>query len=240
MGGDASPDGAARPDEDGEAALGPEDEDSEVSDEDSDVAEGEQPSEVRRARRAVQRLRHLGAAPARSRFAFFWSVCRASESQQVVASFRPGADVSLFSGGPVHRNDPLGLLILKRGADAGAAPDSAALRAAAGDVAPWAPLDATQGTADRAYVGAVPSLANAASLFVDAGWTCECLCFSGIAIWSTDQLLAEISRGSWVLTRATWDDVAAAPRPGDLWEDVVVDRECVGAPELAEVSLLAS
>ena len=69
-------------------------------------------------------------------------------------------------------------------------------------------------------------------------WRAEALAWSGVAVWSSDQLLAEVSRGSWVLTPATWRDLAvkatAAPShdegvPHALWADVVARPDTVAA-----------
>ncbi|KAH8056545.1 hypothetical protein JL722_7382 [Aureococcus anophagefferens] len=135
-------------------------------------------------------------------------------------------------GGPVYRNEPLGLLMLWRpeGSD-DAGPDDAALRAAVGDVVPWRP-DATEaGGPSRAFVGAVPLLRKVWDLHGPT-WRAEALAWSGVAVWSADQLLAEVSRGSWVLSSATWRDLsddAAHDGPHALWSAVVARDGAVSA-----------
>ena len=64
--------------------------------------------------------------------------------------------------------------------------------------------------------------AHAARLFVARGWAAEVLVWSGVAVWSADQLLAEISRGSWVLAPAAWGDASASSETA--WRDVVARR----------------
>ena len=51
-------------------------------------------------------------------------------------------------------------------------------------------------------------------------------------MWSADQLLAEVSRGSWVLSSATWRDLsddAAHDGPHALWSAVVARDGAVSA-----------
>ena len=112
-----------------------------------------------------------------------------------------------------------------------AGPDDAALRAAVGDVVPWRP-DATEaGGPSRAFVGAVPLLRKVWDLHGPT-WRAEALAWSGVAVWSADQLLAEVSRGSWVLSSATWRDLsddAAHDGPHALWSAVVARDGAVSA-----------
>ena len=158
---------------------------------------------MRAARKAVERLRRMG--------------CR----------------VAVFSGGPVHRSEPLGLLIATRSDGARDVLDDDALRAKVGDVVPWRPgVDGDD--AKRAFVGAVPLVARCARFFREAGWALEALVWSGCAVWSTDQLLAEVSRGSWALAPAQWSDASAAADSRNLWGDVLAREAAVLPPDSAD------
>ena len=170
---------------------------------DSDREANEPPADVRAARKAVERLRRMG--------------CR----------------VAVFSGGPVHRSEPLGLLIATRSDGARDVLDDDALRAKVGDVVPWRPgCDDSEGK--RAFVGAVPLVARCARFFREAGWALEALVWSGCAVWSTDQLLAEVSRGSWALSPSKWSDASAAADSRGLWGDVVAREAALLPPDSAD------
>ena len=162
------------------------------------------PADVRAARKAVERLRRMG--------------CR----------------VAVFSGGPVHRSEPLGLLIATRSDGARDVLDDDALRAKVGDVVPWRPGVDGDDESRRAFVGAVPLVARCARAFREAGWALEALVWSGCAVWSTDQLLAEVSRGSWALSPARWSDASAAADSRGLWGDVLARETALLPPDSAD------
>lgn len=98
---------------------------------------------------------------------------------------------------------------------------------------PWRPgVDGDD--AKRAFVGAVPLVARCARFFREAGWALEALVWSGCAVWSTDQLLAEVSRGSWALAPAQWSDASAAADSRGLWGDVVAREAALLPPDSAD------
>lgn len=178
---------------------------SEEEESDSDGEANEPPADVRSARKAVERLRRMG--------------CR----------------VAVFSGGPVHRSEPLGLLIATRGEESRDAPDDAAIRASVGDVVPWQPgRDDKPPESRRSFVGVVPLVARCARIFREAGWALEALVWSGCAVWSTEQLLAEVSRGSWALSPAQWPDASATAESRRLWGEIVVRDSALLPPESAD------
>ena len=111
--------------------------------------------------------------------------------------------------------------------------DDDALRAKVGDVVPWRP-GCDGDDAKRAFVGAVPLVARCARFFREAGWALEALVWSGCAVWSTDQLLAEVSRGSWALSPSKWSDASAAADSRGLWGDVVAREAALLPPESAD------
>ena len=146
---------------------------------------------------------------------------------------RMGCRVAVFSGGPVHRSEPLGLLVATRSDGARDVLDDDALRAKVGDVVPWRP-GCDGDDAKRAFVGAVPLVARCARFFREAGWALEALVWSGCAVWSTDQLLAEVSRGSWALSPSKWSDASAAADSRGLWGDVVAREAALLPPDSAD------
>ena len=111
--------------------------------------------------------------------------------------------------------------------------DDDALRAKVGDVVPWRP-GCDGDDAKRAFVGAVPLVARCARFFREAGWALEALVWSGCAVWSTDQLLAEVSRGSWALAPAQWSDASAAADSRNLWGDVLAREAALLPPDSAD------
>ena len=123
------------------------------------------------------------------------------------------------------------LLVATRSDGARDVLDDDALRAKVGDVVPWRP-GCDGDDAKRAFVGAVPLVARCARFFREAGWALEALVWSGCAVWSTDQLLAEVSRGSWALAPARWSDASAAADSRGLWGDVLGARGRVAAARL--------
>ncbi|KAJ8603097.1 hypothetical protein CTAYLR_006684 [Chrysophaeum taylorii] len=140
-----------------------------------------------------------------------------------------GVDVSAFRGGPVHSDTPLGLLVLKRPPQAAAPPvldDLDALREAVGDIEPWRDL----GPSRRAFVGSVPDLVACARLFcADYRWTAKCYCWAGVAVWSSNQLIAEITKHSWALSSANLDDLDNAGP--DLWRSAISRPDNLAAPD---------
>jgi hypothetical protein len=89
-------------------------------------------------------------------------------------------------------------------------------------VIPWAPLAPDDGSGCRGFVGSLPVLYVAGRLLRRLRWDAEALCWSGVAVWSADQLASEVSRGSWCLSPGAWRDVRSPfESAGDLWEDVV-------------------
>ena len=110
--------------------------------------------------------------------------------------------------------------------------DDDALRAKVDDVVPWRP--GCEATKPRAFVGAVPLVARCARFFREAGWALEALVWSGCAVWSTDQLLAEVSRGSWALAPARWSDASAAADSRGLWGDVLAREAALLPPDSAD------
>ena len=58
--------------------------------------------------------------------------------------------------------------------------------------------------------------------------------WSGCAVWSTDQLLAEVSRGSWALSPSKWSDASAVADSRNLWGDVVAREATLLPPDSAD------
>ena len=96
-----------------------------------------------------------------------------------------------FSGGPVHRDKPVALLLYE-----GEVPEEDL-----GDVEPW------QGDGINGIVGTPETLVNLVPRLRETATNLRILCFRGVAVWSTDQLVSEIARGSWALARALPDDL---------------------------------
>lgn len=138
-----------------------------------------------------------------------------------------GIDVKHFRGGPVDRDKPLGLIILREPeiARGGARPDAPAV--AGVDVEPWTCADLPDSY--RAFVGSVPDLAQCARLYSARGWSGTALCFAGIAVWSSDQLVAEIARRSWTLSRGSTQNILSETGHS-LW-NILLRGEATRNPE---------
>lgn len=148
-----------------------------------------------------------------------------------------GVQVKIFRGGPKHTDEPLGLIIFSRSPAASLPPEIdnlSVLRAAVGDVEPWSCRDL--GESQRAYVGAVPAIAACSRIFCGShGWTGMALCWAGVAIWSSDQLLAEIARHSWAMSPGYLHDlINSGP---SVWRSVITRPVSLAAPETDELLL---
>ncbi|KAK3287788.1 hypothetical protein CYMTET_4716 [Cymbomonas tetramitiformis] len=63
--------------------------------------------------------------------------------------------------------------------------------------------------------------------WLEAGWRSDALILNGVAIWSSDQLLTEMVRGSWGVTAGRWGDVpfsGTADEPDAVWSTIWEQR----------------
>uniref|UniRef100_A0A7S3JSN3 RING-CH-type domain-containing protein n=1 Tax=Aureoumbra lagunensis TaxID=44058 RepID=A0A7S3JSN3_9STRA len=158
-----------------------------------------------------------------------------SEISNAIHAYRSiqasGVQCAAFSGGPVHREQVLGLLLFE----------------GISDLEPLLtivePHEAEQWHCEDAsgLLSTLPVLARLVPIARNLGATnIRLLAWSGFAVWSADQLISEIARGSWVLSTINCDDLqgviqqadSETSRTNQLWHTILNDRTSTMVPTL--------